>query len=63
MLLPWLQKNLCEECLKLKNHINHKIYNIKEIQLDEKELKTIENTIIKYYDNLIKNLEEEKQKN
>ena len=51
--------HLCNECLELRNHINHIKNNIIEIQPNKKELDTFEN-IIKYYENKIEILEKEK---
>ena len=51
--------NLCEECLKLRNHINHAKNHIIEIQPNKKELTIIKN-IINYYNNKIDYLENKK---
>ena len=52
-------KHLCNECLKLREHIGHNKINIIEIKPNEKEINIMKN-IIKYYDNKINELEIEK---
>ena len=53
------KKHLCKECLKLRNHVEHvKIYII-EILPNKDELNMLENKI-KYYENEITKLENEK---
>ena len=51
--------NLCKECLKSSNHINHNLKYIKVIEPEKKELNIIEN-IITYYAEKIEKLEKEK---
>ena len=53
------KKHLCKECLKLRNHVEHVKINIIEILPNNDELNMIENKI-KYYDNEITKLENEK---
>ena len=55
------KKHLCKACLKSRKHIDHFKYNLFEIQPNKNELNVIEN-IIKYYENKIEFLEEEKLK-
>ena len=52
-------KHLCKECLKLREHISHNKIIIIEIQPNKKELNIIEN-IIKYYEDKIEKLENDK---
>ena len=54
-------KHLCKECIKTRDHINHSKKIIIEIQPSEKELKIVEN-VIKYYEDKIDNLVEDKFK-
>ena len=51
-------EHLCKECLKSRNHINHKQNLIIEIQPSKKELNIIEG-IIKSCDEKINNLEKD----
>ena len=52
------KKNLCIECLKKRNHINHVKNNIVEMQPTKLELNIIEE-VIKYYGMKIEKLKEE----
>ena len=52
-------KHLCNECLKLREHIGHNKINIVEIKPNEKEIDIMKN-IIKYYNDKINELEIEK---
>ena len=54
-------KNLCNDCLKLREHFNHNKNNIIEAKPNKKELNIFEN-IINYYDKEIEKLENEKVK-
>ena len=51
--------HLCKECIKLKKHINHIKIILLEIQPSEKILNIFEN-MIKYYEDIIENIEKEK---
>ena len=51
--------NLCKDCLKLRNHVNHFKNNIIEIETTKKEMNIYEN-IIKNYEDKIQKLENEK---
>ena len=52
-------KHLCKECLKSRDHINHKKNNIIELQPNKNELNIIED-IIRFYEDKIEKLEKEK---
>ena len=54
--------NLCNECLEVRIHINHKKINIIEVKPKNDELNMIED-IIKYYQNKIENLRKENYNN
>ena len=51
--------HLCNECLKLREHINHNKINIIEIKPNNNEINIIKD-IIKYYNNKIEYLENDK---
>ena len=53
------KKHLCEECLKLRNHVGHSKVNIIEILPNKEELNMLKNKL-KYFENEITKLENEK---